>query len=78
MYLGFSLSLPTMMLIKEHIVNQEKGEVELSPLHPQVNWLLFSQTGISINILEIIFVNAELLNNVFLQQPDLPTPQQLS
>ena len=61
MYLeGFSLSLPTVMLIKDHLVNQEKGEVEyflLSSLHPQVNWLLFSVTGISINILEIVFAN---------------------
>ena len=61
MYLeGFSLSLPTVMLIKDHLVNQEKGEVEyflLSSLHPQVNWLLFSLTGISVNILEIVFAN---------------------
>ena len=61
MYLeGFSLSLPTVMLIKDHLVNQEKGEVEyflLSSLHPQVNWLLFSLTGISINTLEIVFAN---------------------
>ena len=61
MYLeGFSLSLPTVMLIKDHLVNQENGEVEyflLSSLHPQVNWLLFSLTGISINILEIVFAN---------------------
>ena len=29
MYLeGFSLFLPTVMLIKDHLVNQEKGEVE--------------------------------------------------
>ena len=29
MYLeGFSLSLPTVMLIKDHLVNQEKGEIE--------------------------------------------------
>ena len=37
MYLGFSLSLPTVMLIKDHLVNQEKGEVEY--------FLLSSSTG---------------------------------
>ena len=44
MYLeSFSLSLPIVMLIKDHLVNQEKGEVEyflLSSLHLQVNWQL--------------------------------------
>ena len=57
---GFSLSLPTVMLIKDHLVNQEKGEVEyflLSSLHLQVNRLLFALTGISINILEIVYAN---------------------
>ena len=62
MYLkGFSLSLPTVMLIKDHLVNQEKGEVEyflLSSLHSRVNRLLFSLTGISINIKEIVYANA--------------------
>ena len=61
MYLeGFSIFLPTVMLIKDHLVNQEKGEVEyflLSSLHPQVNRLLFSLTGISINSLEIHYAN---------------------
>ena len=61
MYLeGFSLSLPTLMLIKDHLLNREKGEVEyflLSSLHSQVNRLLFSLTGISINIKEIAYVN---------------------
>ena len=56
MYLGFSLSLPTLMLIKEHLLNQEKGEVEYF-LHSQVNRLLFSLTGISINIKEIVYAN---------------------
>ena len=82
MYLeDFSLSLPNAMLIKDHLVNQVKGEIEyflLSPLHPQVNRLLFSLTGISVNILEIVYVNAQPLNNVFLQRPDLPSPQPLS
>ena len=62
MYLeGFSSSLPTVMLIKDHLVNQEKGEVEyflLSLLHSRVNRLLFSLTGISINIKEIVYANA--------------------
>ena len=62
MYLeGFSSSLPTVMLIKDHLVNQEKGEVEyflLSLLHSPVNRLLFSLTGISINIKEIVYANA--------------------
>ena len=61
MYLeGFSLSLPTLMLIKDHLLNREKGEVEYflhSSLHSQVNRLLFSLTGISINIKEIAYVN---------------------
>ena len=61
MYLeGFSLSLPTLMLIKDHLLNWEKGEVEyflLSSLHSQVNRLLFSLTGISINIKEIVYAN---------------------
>ena len=61
MYLeGFSLSFPIVMSIKDHLVNQEKGEVEyflLSSLHPQVNRLLFSLTGISINSLEIHYAN---------------------
>ena len=55
----FPLSLPTAM-IKDHLVNQGKGEVEyylLSLLHQRVNRLLFSLTGISINILEIVYVN---------------------
>ena len=56
MYLGFSLSLPTLMLIKDHLLNQEKGEVEYF-LHSQVNRLLFSLTGISINIKEIVYEN---------------------
>ena len=56
MYLGFSLSLPTLMLIKDHLLNQEKGEVEYF-LHSQVNRLLFSLTGISINIKEIVYAN---------------------
>ena len=57
---GFSFSLPTDMLIKAHLVNQEKGEFEyffLSSLHIHVNRLLFSLTGISINILEIVYAN---------------------
>ena len=61
MYLeGFSLSLPTLMLIKDHLLNREKDEVEyvlLSSLHSQVNRLLFSLTGISINIKEIVYAN---------------------
>ena len=60
MYLeGFSIFLPTVMLIKDHLVNQEKGEVEyllLSSLHLEVNWPLFSLTRIS-NILEIVYAN---------------------
>ena len=55
----FYLSLPTAMMIKDHLVNQEEGDIEyffLSPLRPQVNRLLFSLTGISINILEIVYV----------------------
>ena len=39
MYLEDFLSLPTATLIKDHLVNQEKDEVEyllLSPLRPQV------------------------------------------
>ena len=61
MYLeDFSLSFHTVMLIKDYLVNQGKGEVEyflLSPLHPPINRLLFSLTGISINILEIAYGN---------------------
>ena len=56
----FSLPLPTTMLIKDHLVNKEKGKVEyfsLSSLHPQEKQLLLSLTGISINILEIAYVN---------------------
>ena len=74
----FPLSLPTTM-IKDHLVNQEKGEVEyylLSLLHQRVNRLLFSLTGISINILEIVYVNVWPLNNAFLQQLDFLSPQQ--
>ena len=60
MYLeDFCLSLSTALLIKDYLVNQEKGEVEyslFSPLRPQGNRLLFSLTGISINILEITYV----------------------
>ena len=61
MYLeDFSLSPPTVMLIKDYLVNQEKGEVEyflLSPFSPHVNRLLFSPIEISINILETVYVN---------------------
>ena len=61
MYLeGFSVSLSTVMLIKDHLVDQEEGEVEyflLSSLQAQINRLLFSLTGISINILEIAYGN---------------------
>ena len=56
----FSLSLPTAMLMKDHLVNQEKDKMEyflISPLRPQVNRLLFSLTGISINILGIAYAN---------------------
>ena len=57
MYLeGFSIFLPTVMLIKDHLVNQEKGEVEyllLSSFHLEVNWPLFSLARIS-NTLEIV------------------------
>ena len=60
MYLeGFSIFLPTVMLIKDHLVNQEKGEVKyllLSSFHLEVNWPLFSLAGIS-NILEIVYAN---------------------
>ena len=59
MYLE-DFSLSTALLIKDYLVNQEKGEVEyslFSPLRPQGNQLLFSLTGISINILEITYVD---------------------
>ena len=57
MYLEvFSVSLPTAMLIKDHLVDQEEGEV-VSSLQAQINRLLFSLTGISINILEIAYGN---------------------
>ena len=61
MYLeDFSLSPPTVMLIKDYLVNQKKGEVEyflISPFSPRVNRLLFSPIEISINILETVYVN---------------------
>ena len=64
MYLeDISLCLPTAMLIKDHLLNQEKGEVDnvlLSLLRPRVNWLLFYLTGIYINhkyIIKYILVN---------------------
>ena len=61
MYLeDFSLSPPTVMLIKDYLVNQKKGEVEyflLSPFSSHVNRLLFSPIEISINILETVYVN---------------------
>ena len=50
MYLeDFSLYLTIAMLIKDHLLNQEEGEVKhvlLCPLHPLANWLLFYPTGI--------------------------------
>ena len=57
----FPLSLPIAMLIKDHLVYikvmDEAKYFLLFLLRPQIKWLLFSLTGISINILKVVYVN---------------------